>query len=1205
MRTFDLLDTPLEGVNLIEASAGTGKTYTIEGLWLRMILERQLPVEQVLVVTFTKAAAEELRLRIRRKLQSALKACRGEEVTDGLVQTLIKRQAPGPREIQALQHALIDFDRAAIFTIHGFCQRLLFENAFETGSLFDTELVSDPSAFNGQIVDDFWRQHFYDAPPELIAFAISKGISGPEAFAELLPWSQVPALRVIPDPGQPSMECLAPYRASLDRLRASWSSSRADAIAFLNDPGLSGTVYGSLKPVRADGYSSPRELKVRGLVETMDRFLDPRRSGFPLFVDFDKFTAVKIDRARRRGHVRPLSPVFALCQDVFERAQTLEAECEGFLVHLKASVLHFARSTLKQLKLQRNVQFFDDLLLRVNRALDSPSGKPLADTVRRRHQVALVDEFQDTDPVQYAIFKRLFGTPPSLLFMIGDPKQAIYSFRGADIFAYLRAARDADLKYTLRENWRSSPGLIQAVNTLFTNTPRPFVFDAIAFEGGRPGAPHAKTDDRWHPPLTLWFLPSEGARPMSKTEAVQRISRAVAEEIGRLLRAPSETTGRVLQSGEIAVLVRTNRQASLIKRCLADLQVPAVLHSAGSVFDSTEALEVERILESLVDPGDERRFRAALSTRLLGARAVDLDGEAETSMFLETRRENFRTYSQVWHRRGFIHMFRMMLAREGIRPRLLSLTNGERRLTNVLHLEELLQRESIESQLGPAGILKKLAELRQRSESRLEEHQLRLESDAEAVKIVTTHKSKGLQYPVVFVPFGWEGSLIRSPEVLFHDSRSDARLTLDLAAGATDASRRRAQRELLAENLRLLYVALTRAQSKCYLVWGRFNTAQTSAMAYLLHFKSTGADEENLLEALQGAYSAKGNQELISDLRQLEKRAAGSIRIVSLPTGGCTGAILRPPSEAHGLFSRKFSGHIQSVWKVSSFSTLISGQETEPELPDRDSEPIAHLPVDESTAASEGGATLDIHTFPKGPQAGNFFHDLLEQLDFGIDDPVSRASLITEKLAAYGFSAEWAACIERMLQKLLTTPLLPGPGGFILSAIPPEDRIHELEFYFPLKPVTPKSLGEIFTRCGGTQIPASFTDRIGSLLFAPAAGFMKGYVDMVFRHAGRYFLVDWKSNALGSDRNAYRSQRLAEAMTEGLYFLQYHLYVLALHQYLSRRKPDYDYARDFGGVFYLFLRGVDPRHGPDCGIYRDLPDPELIRALGRALIPGF
>ncbi|MCJ7829981.1 MAG: UvrD-helicase domain-containing protein, partial [Desulfobacterales bacterium] len=757
MRTFDLLDTPLEGVNLIEASAGTGKTYTIEGLWLRMILERQLPVEQVLVVTFTKAAVEELKLRIRRKLQSALKACRGEAVADGFVQTLVKRQAPGALEIQALRHALIDFDRAAIFTIHGFCQRLLFENAFETGSLFDTELVSDPGAFSQQIADDFWRHHFYDAPPELIAFALSRGIIGPEAFAELVQWSQVPALRVIPDPGRPSLESLTPYRESLDRLRASWATSRADAIAFLNDPGLSGTVYGSLKPGRSGGNSSPRGLKIGGLVEGMDRFLDPRRSGFPLFAGFEKITAAKIDRARRRGHVRPLPPVFALCQEAFERAQALEAESERFLVYLKASALRFARSALKQLKLQRNVQFFDDLLLRVKRALDSPSGTALADAVRRRYQVALVDEFQDTDPVQYEIFSRLFGTPPSLLFMIGDPKQAIYSFRGADIFAYLKAARDADLKYTLRDNWRSSPGLIRAVNTLFSNTPKPFLFDEITFEHGRAGAPHAEADDRWHPPLTLWFLPSEGQRPMGKTEAVQRISRAVAEEIGRLLVAPAAATGAGVQAGEIAVLVRTNRQANLIKRCLTDLRLPAVLHSAGCVFDSPEALEVERVLASLVDPGDERRFRTALTTSLLGARADVLDGEAEESMFLETRREAFRTYSQVWHRRGFIRMFRLMMAREDVRPRLLSLPEGERRLTNVLQLEELLQRESIEAKLKPSGLLKRLAELRQRSESRLEEHQLRLESDAEAVKIVTIHKSKGLEYPVVFVPFGWEG----------------------------------------------------------------------------------------------------------------------------------------------------------------------------------------------------------------------------------------------------------------------------------------------------------------------------------------------------------------------------------------------------------------------------------------------------------------
>ncbi|MGA9477510.1 MAG: UvrD-helicase domain-containing protein [Desulfobacterales bacterium] len=443
MQPFDAIKTPLTGTILIEASAGTGKTYTLAGLFVRLVLEQELEVEQILVVTYTTAATEELKTRIRRKLIQARQGLLGGDGRDPFIHRLIATLRDPGAAAKRLDGVLADFDRAAILTIHGFCQRLLHEHAFETGTFYDTELMADPTAYYQEVAEDFWRKNLYDAAPELIGFLFEeKKVGGPEVFFRLMKNVTIPDLEILPELTEPRLAHLDEYRRLYHQLAADWKSVRPQIGELLTDPVLNATIYGSLKPDPRLMGRRPRDFKVAAWVESMDRFTGEDVTGFPLFNGFEKFSAAYLKGSTKKNCAPPEHPFFDLCDRLNGAGEALKSEMEHYFLYLKSDFFQFARAALADVKKRHNRQFYEDLLLTVRDALQKgrPGSDILIEAVRRRFTAALVDEFQDTDSVQYTIFSRLFGQPPAILFMIGDPKQSIYGFRGADIFSYMEAA---------------------------------------------------------------------------------------------------------------------------------------------------------------------------------------------------------------------------------------------------------------------------------------------------------------------------------------------------------------------------------------------------------------------------------------------------------------------------------------------------------------------------------------------------------------------------------------------------------------------------------------------------------------------------------------------------------------------------------------------------------------------------------------------
>ncbi|GBC62046.1 exodeoxyribonuclease V subunit beta [Desulfonema ishimotonii] len=1191
---FKPSETELKGTNLIEASAGTGKTYTIAAIFLRLVLEQEMKVNEILVVTFTEAATGELKDRIRTRLREAADLFSGQATEDPFLNKLLKRHMEKGEQEQGekrLRDAISDFDESAIFTIHGFCKRMLHENAFESGTLFDTELVADQEGIKREIVEDFWRLHFYDASPLFVRYVIRK--TGPSGLMTLLGnrFSQ-PDLSLIPRPDAPdSSPQEADFESCFAKLSEAWPAARDAVSAILKeDKGLNRNKY--------------RKNSVESWIAETDLLLGSRTPDPCLFDKFEKFTPSGLADGTKKGQAVPSHPFFDLCGEFSAAQQALTAVFETRLMALKVALFEYVRQKMRGRKRASNIQSFDDLLLNLYEALHREGGDTLAGKIREKYRAALIDEFQDTDPVQYDIFKTVFQVPGHVLFLIGDPKQAVYGFRGADIFAYMTAAAHADARYTLGTNWRSDPDLIRAVNTVFQRNNRAFVYEEIPFEAV--AAPPEKAREMLtfsgspEPPLQIWAVNAAAVsgtdKPLKKEDAQRRIVRATASEIARLLEMGKTGAARLddrpLKPGDIAVLVRRNAEADAVQAALFRRNIASVLYSTGDIFDTREALETEQVIGAIAQPRNERLIRAALVTDMIGTDALTLDALSRDEAAWEKWLVMFSEYRRLWEKHGFIRMFRQFTDQADVLPRLMGLPDGERRATNLLHLGELLHQAEMQKKTGMAGLVKWLSEQRHQTDRREEEHPLRLESDENAVRLVTIHKSKGLEYPVVFCPFTWSGSRSRNNNdpVQFHDEANNRRLTCDLGSDRMADHRILAEKEMLAENLRLLYVALTRARNRCYLVWGRFNTAETSAPAWLLH--GSGTDAGDIVGAIEKRFKAFSDTDVQAELEAVRERSGGTIALSPMPqTEGPTCA--PAPEETLSLTCRPFSRRIPRDFRVSSFSSLTSGSHLSPDLADYDAVGAPDIAAPETDASAR-----DIFTFPRGGKPGTCLHEIFEHLDFTASGETI-AGVVAEKLGKYNFDAAWAPTVSEMVEKVLAAPLTP---EIALSRISAGDRISEMGFYFPLSRVTPGRLQAIFRTHGEPDFAPDFPDRIGKLSFSPVQGFMKGFIDMVFRSGDRFYVVDWKSNFLGGTVPDYGPAALKRSMTDAFYVLQYHIYTLALHRYLGRRMPGYEYEKHFGGVFYLFLRGIDPAQGPDFGVFRDRPSPELIRGLERELM---
>jgi len=1168
---LDVATAAMDGTMLVEASAGTGKTHAIAGLYVRLVVERGLDVSRILVVTFTRAATVELRERIRSRIDEELRRKQRERSA---------RNAEHAQAYTRLLAASRRFDEAAIFTIHGWCQHVLQEFAFECAGAFGLELLADQRPLVRELVRDFWSERLSECPRALVdqlvsersspAMLLSLAERAVEANeADVLPTKQAVAL-------EPSLEVCAQMRA---RFSIGWRQHSEQVFALLAGSALSRRNYTTdkLQTLFTSVTKDLTDTDAPGLLQRVPKFLH--------------LTTTVLKQATKTGATTPTHPLIELCDEFVQREQRLADVLASACVQFKRELVNFVRSELPRRKLAANRQSYTDLVQRVSEALVREQGPQLAERLRERFPAALIDEFQDTDPVQYRVFRSIYGTGNALLCLIGDPKQGIYAFRGADIYAYLQASRDAHRCYALNVNWRSSPSLLSAMNALFARRPEAFRIADIRYVAAEaaPGACDrvSSSDDEPCPAMRMLFVPRCEAtgcdarrRMITKDWANRFLADAIAGEIVCLLTSGTTIDGRAVGPSDIAVLMRTNDQAGAMQRALRVRNVPSVLQSDVSVLDSQEANELAIVLRALANPRRVNLVKAALATELLGYRAsslVELDvNELEIDAWLAS----FHEWHETWTRQGFFQVFRAVLERFDVQARLARSVGGDRSMANLLHLGELLHEEERDGRLGMFALLAWFDEMRtedeRRSELSRERTQLRRETDAPAVTLVTIHKSKGLEYPIVFCPRLWDDFDRREPWVWFHDPEDSHRRKLDVGSDAWDSHREQACDEARAEAMRLTYVALTRAKHMVYLVWGAFNGALESPLGTLL--APMGIADPN-------------DEQLLAELRDIQRSSNGTVEVrplaLELRNQLVPGASRLEPMRARIRVRTNIEPR-----RVTSFSRLVWGPHE-----DRDFDPVAVAAPDVLGSTP----TVPLADFPAGPDTGKLVHSLLESLDFTCVDPEIFEHVASRMLIRHGVDTKWSPALQTALSQMLDTPLCSDGQSFTLRSIGRRARVDELEFTFPVGSeahMHMPALARAFGYDGPESWLGRYAERVARLQWSPFSGFLRGFIDLLVRVDERFYVMDYKSNLLGPRYEDYDLECLKRVMIEHDYVLQYHIYTLAVDRYLRARMPDWSYERDFGGVYYLFCRGMHP--DGSAGVFFDKPSVGLLARLDQA-----
>jgi len=1236
------LRLPLAGTQLIEASAGTGKTWTIAALYLRLVLghgrdEPLLPA-QILVMTFTKAATAELRERIRERLAEAAGVFRGQGDADDFLRSLIADYPDDDARAAAarkLELAARWMDEAAVFTIHGWCQRMLVQHAFDSGEAASEDGIADENALLAEAVRDYWRRFLFpldDAAaaqvtqlwttPDALQLAIKPLLpSAPDALR--LGGQPIPA---ITDPANVLDAAATALREAETRARTLWRE-HGEAIAqqlreAMEHGVLNARSYkpdtlaadhaafdawctppsNSSSPQQKPGprdvqhpNAQPRDSRVRGN--------DGHGNGAtPDASTLMRHTTAKLQGATRKNQSTPTHPFFAAIDAVLE-AQSRAASQQPLLL---AHAATWIAQRLDEVRRARAVLGYDDMLKRLANALHGGNGDALARTIATQYPVALVDEFQDTDPLQWRSLQRIYGgRDDTALLLIGDPKQAIYGFRGADIHTYLRARESAARPHwTLGTNHRSTAALVTAVNRVFEQAATqpqgafgfgedlPFV--AVQAKGRTDvlqldGAPMPAMQMAVHPSIEP-LSTDAWRKAMAAHAAAQLVSWLGAAQDGRCGFASNDGGFTPLQPGDVAILVRDRRDADAMADALHRRGLAHVyLSDQQSVYASAEATDLLRWLHACARPGNDRAMRAALATPGMARSLAELAALDDDEAIRETCDGHFRHAHALWQRHGVLAMLHELLHRFDLPARLLARDGGERALTNLLHLAELLQQAATGLDGEHALVRFLAAQIANPGSGESADAQLvRLESEAALVKLVTVHKSKGLEYPVVLLPFacGFRETDAKRA-VPTRDSEGHAQLDLQ----PDDDALHQAERERLQEDLRLLYVALTRARHLCWV-----------GVANLKH----GNRKDSDLHKSAFGYVLAGGQPippetLLSRVRALADDA--TLHVIPLADDADEHRHYAATQANLSRDARPCTLKPTEPWWIASYSALAhsDASSTPRPAPETASQATLAENVNTGNADASGTDAHGIHAFPRGAHAGTFLHDLLESCaNEGFARAAAPSASLRDTIARRCQARGWQAWIKPLtawMPELLRTPLpLPDGGSMPLAALADATRYRaELEFWFEANHVDAAALDRLVSThtLDGAPRPALPANHVNGLL--------KGFIDLVFEHDGRWYVADYKSNWLGGHAGAYTDAAMRDSVLQSRYDLQYAIYTLALHRQLKARLPGYDYERHMGGVLYLYLRGMD---GDGHGVHRERLPLALVDALDRLFATG-
>ena len=1226
---------PLEpGLRLLEASAGTGKTFALAHLSLRLLTEKAIPLRRLLVVTFTDAAAAELRERIGRRLQQALSGLQNPawEPPDAVLADWLAEQRRSSRAgdtVMRLLLALEDLDGADITTIHGFCQRSLQRHALEAQRPPGLTLDSEGETLLEQVVHSYWQGQVLGLPPHLIRGLSRRGMKPKELRSLLRTLDSDPGLALDPLPEGLAVD--TPLQAALpDLWRQRWQ-------AFTDQwqqrgSALMEALFAQAREWKAMGADyKPYVLKAGGAKSpaSVDAFIASHGEQAPSYDQVLEQETLKTflhpgtfcKRAREAEGIgsRPIQlPEHHLMEAV---AALVDGPAELALLH----ACHWGRRELARRRQSLGLCSYAELLSGLDPGAEAKAPTPLLAAVAARYSAALIDEFQDTDPIQWRILRLAFGGGEHLLVMVGDPKQAIYRFRGGDLGTYLAARAAAQHCYQMRDNRRSTPELIEALNAFFERgLPRSGLgmprLEAKAERGG----------DGQVPMELLWL--GRGSTPPSSSEVDRLLPAQMAAYVAQLLATPPrllESTGeRALEPDDICFLVGTHSQAEGLRQALQDRGIASRLVSQADVFGTPAATALQRLLDALADPADANRLRLLAASPLMGWSADTLQTAPPVEWSALASR--LQRMAQMWPQQGLLGSLGALLTAE----QMASHAKGGRFLADLQQVAELVQQRVHRERLGPHATARWLRRRRQAELERVPEaEQTHSDKVRQAVSVVTVHRSKGLEYPLVICPYLWLGGGEPQGEGRRWQPAPNQAPRLDLHRNRSWGDGYRAERDHQvaqeAERERLAYVALTRAMHRLVLAWVPAKHRECNPLYPWLFVNAPVPDVEERWT----------DNTLLEDWRQRleEQIAARRLPLRLLDPPALDLAEMPPSPRQDGPIPLATgpvpAGSLDRGWARSSYTSWTHGR-TRDEAPQ-----LPAAAVEEGRDTSDPGpeedTVLQAQPLPNGAMAwpalgpwadiprgagfGECLHRVLEQIDYGSPPPsTALQAVVSHELRRAGLDERWAPPLLEAIPQMLNTPFGGELGGLRPADLPREARMNELHFDLSLHHVRAEDLARAFRDHPGGAFGESYATAL-SQLPVDHCGFLTGSIDLLFPDPAteRWWVLDWKSNWLGRRDGQgrtlscgpgdYGTDALQSLMASHHYPLQAHLYLVALHRYLAWRLPAYDPEQHLGGYAYVFVRGTpgssgqEVLPGPVPGMVVERPPLGRLLAIDRAL----
>lgn len=1184
-----LLSLPTHGKLLIEASAGTGKTYTITSLVIRLLLNHLLPnpetdetlhsehsalttytIDQLLIVTFTKSATEELRERIQKRIHivrlflDPSNVQSAQETDDHFLHELKIALADN---LNTAYRALLQAERmihhANIFTIHGFCTRLLKQFSLETKHMLDITLNENVDSITEQFAQQLWRKNIYSYTG--LTQTLWKNVLGstPDNISQAInKWKSRSSF--IFEPAQNNLATLIKQVEVLEtEFTHGWSKDTAQLIEAR-----------LLELKKGRSYT---KRNIPNWVSKITEFVHTHQ-GKKSLSTLDSLD--KLSYQRIQEHLETpleLAPSITRLLDIIDELLTLYPAIN----HARHPYLHQQyQDFLQTIKEEKRELTFASLLKHAAESIN-PEDQQLIKEITTSLPIAIIDEFQDTDPQQFHIFDSLFGSsvtqnPTSTLYMIGDPKQAIYAFRGGDIYTYLKAKSRANEQFTLRHNWRSTPEMVEAINHVFSQTELPFLHNDIPYPkvlAGNNTSEQLIINGKAQPAIT--WLTHNKSYDKASDYAVE-LAHATANHITEYLAHGQLTKPKhknsPIKENQIAILVQNKNEAQLIKYALNQHNLPYTYYSEKQhVYQTEQAQQLLFLLQAINSPKNSTYVKTLMACGLVNLPLAEIQAVDNDANLLNSWQVLLSSCAQQLQNHSIFSALHYFYQQQNTLAQLQSQTDGKQKVANLLQLTELLH-EALTKEKNIARIQQFLQQQRH-TNTENEDLRQRIGSTDSRINIYTLHKCKGLEFDIVYIPFISSPSGFREDKnTLYFYHNIDNQLILDLKAD--DDAKTKTRNEDLAESIRLCYVGITRSKYACYIGLMPSEQLQYTALSHLLNIDATNYDETVAQLCEHPHIDALSIEKIIEDTDE----ATGEITSQTERMNRTDHNSLLKTEVLH--FSRKLDTH----WRISSYTQLSQKSHDSHTAYYHNMDALDDAVTTENSVPDEVPAftdSLSIFNFPRGAQAGLFWHEWLENIDVEHKELTAHAKNQLPSLCQrYGIDTRWEETLMLWLDNVLNTPLTKQDSltesvanGLTLKTIKNAARINEMEFLFSVSDLRDKDINKVLQQSSlSAKIPA---DSHQQLNFVQFKGFLKGFIDLIFEHDGQFYIADYKSNYLGNSQADYGYDALEQNVLSHRYDVQLLLYVFALHRYLKSKLPNYDYDMHIGGAYYFYLRGMN------------------------------